>query len=42
MKPLNGKPENEYLLFVKFKKATLILNYIFEIIKDIAGISEFP
>lgn len=42
MKPLDGKPENEFLLFFKFKKATLILNYLFEIIKNISGITAFP
>lgn len=42
MKPLTGKPENEFQLFVKFKKAVLILNYVFELIKNISGISPFP
>lgn len=42
MKPLDGKPENEYQLFLKFKKSVTILNYLFDIMKNISGITAFP
>ena len=42
MKPLNGKALNDYFLLQNFRKSMVILNYLFSIIKNLAGISPFP
>lgn len=42
MKPLDGRPRNDFFLLSNFRTSMVILNYTFSIIKNLAGISPFP
>lgn len=42
MKPLDGRAKNDFILLSNFRTSMVILNYLFSIIKNLAGISPFP
>ena len=42
MKALDGRAVNDFILLSNFRTSMVILNYLFSIIKNLAGISPFP